>query len=181
MKHVSFSFGWLSALALILTLAPAIGSAQGVELPITWNGEGHALLFMDQGLEEMSIQCTLKVDTDGWATGKITAEQGEATLKRFYYEEEVEGARALVMIYVDNNDTNPGLYILKARILESKLLYGEIFRKPFDKEGEIEKSLTLGDNTAQQIFPDYFPTSLKKAMDKCKPVGALAVQGSIVK
>lgn len=181
MKHVQFSFGWLSAAALVLSLVPMMGSAQGVELPITWNGEGHALLFMEQGLEELSIQCTLKVDTDGWATGKIVADKGEAVLKRFYYEEEVEGARTLVLIYLDNNEESPGLYILKARIIASKLLYGEVFRKAYEKEGAIEKDLSLGDNAAQQIFPDYFPASLKKAMEKCKPVGCFAAQGSIVK
>jgi hypothetical protein len=180
MHKIQFSIG-LSALVLALAFAPAVVSAQDVELPVTWNGEGHALLFLEQGLEEMPIQFTLKVDTDGWATGKIVAEKGEAALKRFYYESEIDGVRSLVLIFVDNNDADPGLYITKVRVIQSKLIYGEILRKTYEKEGEIEKSLNIGDNAAQEIYPDYFPDSLKKAMGKCKPAGCFAVQGSVVK
>lgn len=180
MNKIQFSLG-LSALALVFVFAPAVVAAQDVELPLVWNGEGHALLCLEQGIEEMPIQMTLKVDTDGWATGKITTEKGEAVLKRFYYESEIDGARSLVLIFVDNNDANPGLYITKARVIQSKLIYGEVLRKAYEKEGEIEKALSLGDNAAQEIYPDYFPESLKKAMGKCKPAGCFAAQGSVVK
>ncbi len=184
MKKIRFTLVCLGVLVMALFLSPVSIMAQDVELPLTWNGEGKAVALMDNEIKDVSVKCTITVDSDGWVKGSIIADDNEeesATLKRFYYEAEVDGARKLVIVFVDKKVENPGLYILNLRILNSTLLYGEVFRKDFDKEGEVETNLYLDDQSAQEIYPDYFPPSLKKAMDKCKPVGCIALKGSIVK
>lgn len=168
-------------MAVLAFLAPGVASAQDVDLPLTWSGEGQAVVMMEGDVELVDLEITIKVDTDGWVTGKAATEDAEFMIKRFYYETEMDGARKVVIAFLDDNPQNPSLFILAGRILHGKLFYAEIFHKNYDKEGEVEKGLYLGDNTAQELYPDYYPQSLKKAMSACQPLGGMAVVGNYVK
>ncbi len=171
---------WMSAIAL-LVMAVGTVPAQDVELPLTWKGEGKAIIQMDEEAMHLDVEAKFTVDTDGWTTGKVSAMEGSADLKRFYYGEEADGARKLILVVVSEDDSEPMLFVLDCRILRGSLLYGEILAKPYEKGGEIEKGLNIGDKSAQEIYPDYMPSGLKKAMKVCKPVGVVGVQGGFEK
>jgi len=180
MKYSRFCFGWLLAAAFVLSAGLTV-SAQDVELPLAWQGKGNAVLLSEDGIVEFEIQGAIKVDADGWVSGEFSADEGKAVIKRFYYETAVDGARNLVIVLLEQNKENPLLLVLKSRILKDRLLYGEVYVKPYEKEGDIEKGLNLGDNAAQEIYSDYVPPSLTKALKVCKPIGGFALKGSFVK
>ncbi|MEW6238020.1 MAG: hypothetical protein AB1656_21740 [Candidatus Omnitrophota bacterium] len=180
MNYSRLGIGWWMVAALLLSAGPA-ALAQDVELPLTWQGKGKAVLLTEDEISDFEIHATIKVDSDGWVEGEFEAEDGKAVIKRFYYETAVDGARNLVIVLLDQNEENPLLILLKSRILKDRLLYGEVYVKPFEKEGEIEKGLNLGENTAQEIYSDYVPPSLTKALKTCKPIGGFALNGSYVK
>ncbi|MGC9328038.1 MAG: hypothetical protein ACP5I1_10425, partial [Candidatus Hinthialibacter sp.] len=132
-------------------------------------------------VENVDLELTIKVDTDGWVTGKAATDDAEFAIKRFYYEAEMDGSRKVVVAFLDDSTRNPSLFILAGRVLHGKLFYAEIFHKEYNKEGEVEKALYLGDNTAQELYPDYYPQSLKKALSACKPIGGMGLVGDYEK
>lgn len=171
---------WMSAIALVVM---AVGTlpAQEVELPLTWKGTGKAVFMINEEAESIELEATFTIDTDGWATGKFSAENGSAELKRFYYTQEENGARKLILVVISEEGDEPTLFVLDCRVIRGSLLYGEVLAKPYEKEGEIEKGLNIGDKTAQELFTDYMPASLKKALSTCKPIGFVGLKGEIVK
>ncbi len=166
---------WMSAIALLVMVVASV-PAQDVELPLTWKGNGKAMMAVDENIEEIEFDAKFTVDTDGWVTGSVSAMEGSASLEKFYYGEQVDGARKLILV-LTGDDGN--LYILDCRMLLGTLLYSEILAKPYEKEGEIEKGLNIGDKTATELYPDYMPEGLKKALKACKPVGFIGLKGKI--
>ncbi len=174
-------FTCVFSLFVLLSL-PAVVSAQEVPLPLTWKGDGSAMLVMDEKVVDFSFQASIKVDTDGWVTGEFVNEEGEGVnIERFFYTDSQDGIREVVVVLADKTSDNPILILLPGKVVQGKLFYGEVLLKEFEAEGEIEKGLNLGDKSATQIWPDYLPESLKNAMKACKTVGCFGITGSYAK
>ncbi len=171
------SVGYLFVASLVLfSLAPVVSFGQDVDLPLTWKGQGHAV-GMDNGeIADTKLEVIIKVDEDGWVTGKFSTETEEAAIEHFYYGPEEDGVRKLVVVLVQKD--NGKLFVISGRMLLGQLFYGEVFAKAYEKEGDIEKGLSIGDRMAQEIYSDYIPQGLEKALKKCKPIGILGAKGS---
>ncbi len=155
--------------------------AQEPEPPFTWKGEGTALIVGEEGIKEISFTAKVDVDSDGWVNGKLCDGDDCATIERVYYAPFIEGAQKLYIVLSVKDGEKDKLVLLDCRMIAGMLLYGEILIKDFVKEGEIEKGLSIGDKVAQEIYEDYMPTGLKKALKAFKPCGAMAIKGNFVK
>jgi hypothetical protein len=175
-KVWSYGFSLLVLLGLSITV-----TAQDVELPLTWKGEGKAMVMMEEELETIAFEAVINIDTDGWVTGKFSNEEGDAKIERFYYSDPVDGVRNVVIVVLDRNADESLLVLLQGKVLKGQLMYGEVLLKKFEPEGAIEKGLNLGDKSATAIFPDYMPEGLKNALKTCKKVGCFAVTGGYAK
>lgn len=183
MKMIRKSSGWESMLALGLAFgltAFAGGTAafaQNVEPPFTWKGDGTAW-FVNQGaVESLSFKVQTRVEADGTVSGEFSTDDGSATVERLYYGQVENNSRKVILVLTVKTDEDGILYILDGRLIGDNLLYGEVLIKKFEKDGEIEKGLYLGDKTAQEIYPDYLPSGLKKALSTCRPAGCVKVSG----
>lgn len=168
--------------SLVLTVvflfsAAMIGIAQDVDVPLTWSGKGKAKLLMDGEMKEASFQAKIDVDADGYVSGKLSNGDDGLKVVRLYYEYNKDGMRKLILILRDESYDDPKLIILEGRVMKDTFFYGEIFFKPFDKEGKIEKGLDLENNIAVEIYEKYLPKSLEEAMNACKPIGCFVIEG----
>lgn len=169
---------WVLGSAWVLMMSVSLmGFAQDVELPLKWTGDGTAKFLDQDGLKTLDFKATIKVDTQGEVSGTFANDEGEVPLVRLYYGQEVGGARQIVMVLVDKESSEPMLFVLQARVLNTELVYGEVFVKPYEAKGSIEAGLYLDDPTAQEIYEDYMPSGLKAALKKCKPVGCFMIHG----
>ncbi len=157
------------------------GMAQEVEPPLTWEGKGGAIVMPRNEIVKEEFQLKIHIDTDGWVTGKAYSEEGEAKIEKLYYSEKTNNLRKLILVLTLIEDDEQMFFLFDGRMIRDQLLYGEIFAKPFEKEGEVEKALNIGDKTATQIWEEYIPESLKNAKAACRPVGTFAVTGDYTK
>ncbi|RJP23111.1 MAG: hypothetical protein C4527_20815 [Candidatus Omnitrophota bacterium] len=153
------------------------GQAQDVQPPLTWEGKGGAMVMPRDELIKEDFQVTIHVDTDGWVKGKAFNENGEAKIEKLYYSENVNHTRTLVLILTLIEDEEEMLFLFEGKLIKDQLFYGEIYGKPLEKEGAVEKSLNLGDKIVTQIWEDYIPESLKNAKKACRLIGAFGVSG----
>jgi hypothetical protein len=172
-------FNRIASLICVFFLSLAVVSvyAQEPELPLTWKGEGKAKVLLENGIEELSFSATIHIDNDGWTTGSFSNYEGEIKIERFFYMEENDGARKVILVLLDNDDSNPRLFIVDGRILAGQFIYGEILFKNYVKDGSIEKGLSFGNKTAEEVYQGYMPAGLKAALQGCKPVGCLTIKG----
>lgn len=168
------------AAGLFLGMA-VIAQAQTPDLPIKWEGKGTAQYIVDNEFKSIDLESKIEVDASGAVTGKLYNGDGEATIKRFFYGESIDGARQVIIVYLYKSDDSTYLVISQGRILDNSLFYSELLIKPFDEKGNVEKELELDNNTATEIYPDYMPAGLKSALKACKPLGCFSVKGSYVK
>ncbi|MBD3265731.1 hypothetical protein GF373_03610 [bacterium] len=169
-----FMFCAVLAVGVVLSTA---AMAQEPELPLKWEGKGKAAYIQYGYVESLEFTAQINVDTDGWVTGKFFNDEGEAKIQRFYYGQVVNGVRDLIVVLLDKESNDPTVIILSGKIHDSHFFYGEIHAKPYDKSGEVEKGLNLGDQMAQEIFEGYKPSTLKKALKACKSIGCFVVKG----
>ncbi len=162
---------------VFLFSAAMIGLAQDVDVPLTWSGKGKAKILMDDEMKEASFQAKIHVDADGYVTGKLSNSDSGLKVVRLYYEYKKDGLRKLILILRDESYDDPKLIIMEGRVMKDTFFYGEIFFKPFDKNGKIEKGLDLEYNVAVEIYEKYLPKTLEEAMDACKPVGCFIIEG----
>ena len=155
--------------------------AQEPEPPFTWNGEGSAVLIDEDGITEINFTAKVDVDSDGWVTGKLCDGDDCANIERVYYGPFIEGAQKIYIVLSVKDGEKDKLILMDCRMIAGILLYGEIYVKDYVKEGDIEKGLSIGDKVAQEIYEDYMPTGLKKALKAFKPCGAMAIKGNFTK
>ncbi len=164
--------------------------AQEEEAPLTWKGEGGAcLVFGDGEIEEVKFEFKFHVDSEGWVTGSAAeADESEhsAMLEKIYYGPSEDGVRPLIMVLSIKDSDEPALIIMKGKAIKigeyskRSMAYGEIYMRPYEKNGEIEKGLAIGDKTATEIYEDYMPSGLKKAIASSKLSGIYQIVGKIV-
>ncbi len=161
---------------VLFSLTPVVSFGQDVDVPLTWKGQGHAVGIDNGEIADTTLEILIKVDEDGWVTGKFSTDTEEASIEHFYYGVAEDGVRKLVVVLVQKESNK--LFVVSGRMLLGKLFYGEVFAKDYEKDGAIEKGLSLGDRMAQEIYSDYIPQGLEKALKKCKPIGMLGAKGS---
>lgn len=176
MKTKWFRYG---ILALFLA-APFSAMAQDEpQLPLTWEGKGESWYIEEGDIAKDDFSISFKIDTDGWVTGKAESDEGEAKLQKFYYTTQENGVRMIVIAWVSDSDDNPLLFLMKGKLLQGKLFVGEVYAKPYEKDGKIESDLYLGSNSAMEITEEYMPSGLKSAFWGSKLLGGFKVEGSI--
>jgi hypothetical protein len=153
------------------------GYAQEPELPLNWSGDGQCKVINDGEVEGYSFQAQINIDTDGWVTGRMYNDEGELKIKRLYYGEEWGGVRQVYLVLMDEDEYNPRLVLLAGKIHGLHFFYGEIFIKPYVKNGELEKLLYLDDKIATEIYETYKPEGLKKALKTFGSVGCFVIEG----
>jgi len=153
--------------------------AQDPQLPFSWKGDGAAWMMGKEGVEEVVFQIQLKIDVDGTTTGKFFNEDGEASIERMFFESEVDGARKVYLLLSIENDDAKRMVLMNLRVLKGTLVYGEIMMYKYEEGGELEKGLGWGDKIAQEIYPDYLPSSLGKALKTFRPVGVMKATGGL--
>ncbi len=156
------------------------------DVPFTWKGEGKAAYVTRDGeLEDMEFDFTFNVDSEGWVTGTASTEGSTGTLEKFYYGPSEEGVRPLTFVLATKESDNPLLIIMQGKLIKigeySKraMIYGETYVRPYETNGEIEKGLGIGDKTATEIYEDYMPSGLKKALAASKLIGVYRIIGKM--
>lgn len=161
----------------LIVLMASVSFAADPELPLTWKGDGKVEFLTEDGLGAFEFKTLLSIDTDGAVSGKLYTDENQAVIKKLYYEPEYDGSRHIVLVVTHTDDEGARLYVMNARVLQGKFMYGEVFMKPLESEGSIEKGLYLNDPVAQEIYSDYLPKGLKEALNTCKPVGCFKIVG----
>ncbi len=167
----------------VLVMAAWLGAgwvyAQDPQLPFSWKGDGAAWLMGKEGVKEVVFQIQLKIDEDGTTTGKFFNEDGEASIERMFFESEVDGARKVYLLLSIEDDDTKRMVLMNLRVLKGTLVYGEIMMHKYEEGGELEKGLGWGNKVAQEIYPDYLPSSLGKALKLFHPVGVMKATGGL--
>jgi len=172
------AFGAMVIAGAVLMSAGLFAYAQEIQLPFTWKGDGEAWAMIDDEVQNVKFTVSVTVDQDGMVKGTAATDDGEAKIERFYYTQESDGLRRVVFILLTHEaDNEPLLYILDGKTIKNKFFFGEALIKKFEKEGAIEKGLNIGDKAATEIYEDYIPDGLKKALKSCRPVGCVKIIG----
>ncbi len=169
-----------SLITALLVAVPFVATTQEEpQLPLTWEGEGVSW-YLDEGvIGTVDFEMSFTVDEEGWVTGEASTDDGSAKLKKFYYTMNEDGVRMIVVAWVAEDGDNPMLFLMKGKLLESKLFIGETYAKLYEKDGKIENDMYLGSNSAMEITEEYMPTSLKSALWSCKLIGGFKVEGAM--
>lgn len=159
--------------------------AQEVQPPFAWKGKGLASLIAEQGINEVSFNFELAVDANGGVKGKTTSDQGNSELKHLFYGERVEhelpgyySRKAILVLAFNEQGSDPLLLILNGRLLADRFFTGDMLIKRYEPYEETDKALGVGDPTATPIYEDYLPSSLKSALKKTLPFGAVKIEGA---
>lgn len=183
MKETRKSIGWQNVwtaglvLGMMTWTVGTVAFAQDVEPPFTWKGDGTAWYVQNGAVESIAFKAQTRVEADGTVSGEFSTDDGSAVIERLYYGQVSDNTRKVVLVLSVKSEDGGILYILDGRLIGDSLLYGEVLIKKFEKDGEIEKGLQLGDKTALEIYPDYLPSGLKKALSTCRPAGCFKVSG----
>lgn len=183
MRTMSMVFRWKSVWVLawlagwLVAAGGMVVSAQTVEPPFTWKGDGTAWFVRDGAVESLAFKVLSHVDADGTVSGEFSTDEGGAAIEKLFYGQVEDNSRKVVLVLSVKSEDGGILYVLNGRLIGESLLYGEVQIKKFEKDGEIEKGLQLGDKTAVEIYPDYMPSGLKKALSTCRPAGCFKVSG----
>ena len=159
-------------------------TAQEVEPPFTWKGEGTASFISEGGIQEIDFQFELSVDEQGMVDGKSTNEDGTSKIKHVFYSEPKQydfpgffTRNIVIVLMFDEYGGNPMLGVLNGRILMDKFLYGEMMLTGFEAGSDTAKALGIGDPEATLMEGDELPSALKSALKKCLPIGTVKIVG----
>ncbi len=176
-KWIGWTVCFLGLFAFFMGTKAPVVAQEDVPLPISWNGEGHlAAIFEADEVDTAEFDIELTIDEDGWVTGEITSDQKTAKVERFYYTQPSKDVRKVVLIVVTQDD-EPMLGIFDGKSKKDKLYFGDLYIKSFEEQGEIEQDLDLGNLMATEIWSDYIPSALKKAMKESELVGGFGIKG----
>ena len=181
MKQYARAIGMAVAGIMLLGM---VCMAQAPEPPFTWKGEGLASFIGEEGTTDLEFNVKINIDVDGAVTGETSTDEGSSPIKQLYYGEQVgfdfppiEARRLTLVIMIGDDSDQPGLVIMSGHILVDKFWFGELFFKPFEAGGSIEKGLDIGNNIATAIDQEYLPQGLNNALNKCIPIGCFKVTG----
>ena len=163
-------------------------TAQDVEPPFTWEGEGTGSFISEGGIQELDFQFDMSVDEQGMVEGQTSSENGNARIKHVFYTEKKQYdfpgffTRKIVIVFMlnENGDT-PMLSILNGRILIDRFLYGEVMLTRYEAGSDTTEALGAGDPEATLIEGDELPSSLKSVLKKCFPIGTVKIEGDYKK
>lgn len=162
--------------------------AQDPEPPLTWKGEGVAsMISSEEGVRDLNFNVRLHIDAAGMVKGEVYTDEGSASIERFYYGErvtfgssELVAQRIVIVIMIGKTSDDPTLVIMDGRSLADQFCYGELLVKRYEKDGDIEKGLDIGNKTAEEVYESYMPTGLKNALKKSTPWGCFQMSGKFV-
>ena len=163
--------------------------AQDVELPLTWKAKGSGTFVSEYGVDDVDLELELSVDEFGEVSGKASTDEGDATIKHFFYTDKKEYeaipgffTRKLVIVFMLNeNSDRPQLAILNGRVLNDRFLYGEVLFTRYEKGSETARALGVGNAEPTLLESEEMPLSLKSALGKCLPVGMVKLIGDYKK
>lgn len=167
--------------ALFVLAGTAASFAQNPQLPFTWKGDGSAWVFGKDGVSEVAFKTKFRIDVDGKITGDLSDPENpdnKAVVERMYFTADADGSRKVYLVVTVGHEEKT-LALLSLRVLKDSFAYGEVLVKEFEKDGEIEKGLSLGDNTVQEVYEDYIPSGVEKALKKLRPIGVLKMTGGM--
>lgn len=165
-------------ISVFLLIGTAASFAQDPQLPFTWKGDGTAWILGKEGIEEIAFKVKFRIAEDGTIAGEFFTEENKAVIERMYFTADTEGVRRVYLVLSFGNEEK-SLGLLSLRVLKGSFGYGEIQAKKLEKDGEIEKGLELGNKSVQEIYEDYLPSSVDKALKKFRPVGFLKITGGM--
>jgi hypothetical protein len=167
--------------ALFLLAGTAASFAQNPQLPFNWKGDGTAWILGKDGVGEVAFKGKFRIDAEGKITGDFSDPENpdnKAVIERMYFTADAEGTRKVYLILTIGDDEK-SLVLLSLRVLKDSFGYGEILIKELEKDGEIEKGLSLGDKAVQEIYEDYIPAGVEKALKKLRPIGVMKMSGGM--
>lgn len=175
------------AVAAIMVMA-MVSAAQDPEPPFTWKGNGTSWYIGRDGVNEIDYTLKLTIDEAGAVKGSAMTDDWSAKVERLYYSaaethsfgdgENLSTRKATMVLSFDSDSGDTMLVIMVGRIIADRMFYGETFMLRTERGGEIAKGLQLGSKEAVEVYGDYVPQGLKKAIAKGIPTGCFKVVGS---
>ena len=177
------AIGAVVAVALLGTASLSL--AQEVEPPFTWKGEGQATFISEDGVNEIDFTLEMSVDANGGITGKTVSDEAETAVKHMFFDQRVDhgfrdyySRKAILVLAINEQGNKPMLIILNGRLLGGRLFTGEVSFKRMEPGSDADRALGIGDPMATEIDEDNMPYSLKSALKKAMPVGAVKIEGT---
>ena len=172
----------LAVFAALMMSMPCM--AQDVEPPFTWEGKGSGSLISENGIEDLEFDFELSINEQGMVKGQASNEDGASKIQHYFYTEAKQydfpgffSRNIVIVLLINEYDSNPMLSVLNGRVLLDKFLYGEIMLTRYEEGSDIAKALGVGNPEATLMEGDELPNSLKSALKKCLPFGVVKIEG----